>query len=207
MSQTLAVKWKQLCDTLKLPEQQANSVYLTISEAYREKHRIYHTLSHLEHFWQQLDSVENQALITPDVHLAVWYHDIVYRPGRNDNESKSVARLQSDGYMLGIDKATIEAASALILATVKHQSNGRVSCDYFLDANMSVYGASSEVYQTYCEAIAKEHKRVPRFMFRRGRSQFIRQTLASPKIFLTEHFAKKYEYRARQNLSAELGQM
>ena len=207
MSQALADKWQQLCDTLQLPEQQANSVFLSICESYREKHRIYHTLTHVEHLWRELDCIENQALIGADTQLAVWYHDIVYRPGRNDNETKSVARLQSDGYMLGIDRKIIDAASELILATVKHQSNGRVCCDYFLDADMAILGAHPQEYQRYAEAIAKEHKRVPRFMFRRGRAQFLRKALAGPKIYLTEHFSKKFEYRARQNISAELSSL
>lgn len=207
MSQVLEAKWQQLCEHLKLPEQQATSVFLTICESYREKHRIYHTLSHLEYIWQELDTVENQSLIGADMQLAVWYHSIVYRPGRNDNETKSVTRLQSDGHFLGIDKDVINAASDIILAKVKHQSNGRICCDYFLDINMVICGAQPEVYQRYVEAITKENKRVPRFMFRRRRTQFLRQTLSNPKIFLTEHFAKRYEYRARQNLNAELTQL
>lgn len=54
---------------------------------YREPHRFYHTLEHLDDVWQQL---ENRGYSDNDVLLlATIFHDIIYDPRSGTNEEDS----------------------------------------------------------------------------------------------------------------------
>jgi predicted metal-dependent HD superfamily phosphohydrolase len=45
---------------------------------YREKHRHYHTLQHLDECLRHLDDVAPLAIHAPEIELALWFHDAVY---------------------------------------------------------------------------------------------------------------------------------
>lgn len=179
----------------------ANEAYREVSAAYQEPHRAYHTLTHLRHFFGELDAI---PLSDPAVEWATWYHDVIYLPGARDNEARSAELARERLHRMGVEEALIVRIEQLIHATRTH---GPATDDIealFLDADMSILGAEPDRYAQYAEAVRQEHRRIPAFLYRRGRKAFLRETLARPAIYLTEHFRDRVEQQARINMAAEL---
>ena len=92
----------------------------------------------------------------------------------------------------------------MIIATKTHNINGlNEDCKIFLDLDLSILGASPEIYQQYHQAIRKEYSWVPWFLYRRSRKSILSGFLAGEHIFFTSELAK-LEQIARQNISEEI---
>jgi predicted metal-dependent HD superfamily phosphohydrolase len=203
---SLKTRWCQLIATFDLDFSQAEQQFTDITNAHSEKHRVYHNLSHLTHFFAQLDDIPE---IAPEVLFAVWYHDFVYKTGSKNNEHKSANIAVAALKQLKIDNAIGQRVAELIEATKSHQAtsehlNENPQMGYFLDVDMSILGSEPQAYQQYTAAIRQEHRRFPDFLYKPGRKKFLKHTLASEHIFVTPWFQQRYEAQARRNLQAEL---
>src|SRR5689334_15837407 len=67
------------------------SVIDTLSAAYAEPQRAYHTATHIHEVLHWFDTVHDEVgwRSPADVYLAVVFHDAVYDPTRHDNEARS----------------------------------------------------------------------------------------------------------------------
>jgi predicted metal-dependent HD superfamily phosphohydrolase len=199
----LARRWAALVRACGVAPATAAPHLDALLAAYREPHRAYHGVEHLAHVFTELDGV---PLWDPAVEWATWYHDAVYRPGRRDNERRSGALARATLERLGLERLAPRVVQ-LIEATRTHETgNDDLAAQLFLDADMAILGADPATYERYALAIRREHRLIPAFMFARGRRAFVRDVLARLSIFMTDHFAKRYERRARKNLQNELAQ-
>ena len=62
-----------------------------VERRYREAHRHYHTLQHLEECFAALDDMRSDCTDTTAIELALWFHDAIYDVHRHDNEARSAA--------------------------------------------------------------------------------------------------------------------
>jgi predicted metal-dependent HD superfamily phosphohydrolase len=175
---------------------------------YGARGRHYHTLQHLAHLLAELTPY--QAAIGADwpaLVLAVFYHDAIYNPRRSDNEEKSAELAAARLPTLGIPPEATQRCVDLILAT-RHVSHQTLSPDWltqlFLDADLSILGASPEAYAAYAAHIRREYGWFPDLIYRPGRRKVLLHFLAQPRLFQTPDFAARYEAAARQNLANEL---
>jgi predicted metal-dependent HD superfamily phosphohydrolase len=199
---TLEYRWTQLMKVLGLAFNQTEHQYSTVVAAYSEKHRVYHNLSHLKHFFGELDAIPD---VTPAMQLAVWYHDIIYKPGSKRNESKSARLAVATLKHLGVDDAISIRVAELITLTKTHQAQpDNIEAGYFLDGDMAILGSSSKTYRDYAAAIRQEHRRYPDFLYKPGRKTFLLHALAQDHLFMTESFRERFEQQARTNITAEL---
>ena len=173
---------------------------------YREPHRRYHTMTHIEDCLRQ---VEASTDLTTDQHglleAAIWFHDAIYDPTRNDNEARS-ARLARDRLTAdGAPAAFIDEVERLILLTAGHS----VGPDDPLGArlvsiDLSILGAEPERYDAYARAIREEYAHVPEPAWRMGRAAVMGRFLGSPRIYADAVWADRYEARARENIRREI---
>ena len=65
----------------------SSAIHGRLLDGYREPRRYYHTFDHIRHCLAMLDQC--RALLRhPDaVELAVWFHDVIFEPGKPDNRS------------------------------------------------------------------------------------------------------------------------
>lgn len=201
--QDLRQRWMALagryCDSPVL----ALELFEQIARRYSEPHRAYHTLEHIGRLFDDIDAfrIEN-----PGIDFAIWFHDIIYRPGASSNEANSAewARLSlrrfslPDGLMNDIDY--------MIRCTVDHENPAAdAGAQLFLDADMAILGSDDAEYHKYLRNVRREFRRVPDFLYRRGRARFAKGVLDRPRIYLSEPFYRRYETAARANLRRELG--
>jgi predicted metal-dependent HD superfamily phosphohydrolase len=167
---------------------------------YADPHRHYHTVHHIA---AVLDILRAHlgALEHPDeAVLAVWYHDAVYDPTRNNNEARS-AELATTHLLAA--HAPVDAAArvhAMILDT--RHTGPATSPDGTLvaDADLAIFAAPAIAFDAYDAAIRQEYATVPEAAYRAARRRVLREFLDRPFIYQSAAFRKQCERAARGNL-------
>ncbi|MFZ6012044.1 MAG: hypothetical protein ACOYXT_17010 [Bacteroidota bacterium] len=185
---------KKLCDAW----------WQELETAYSHKRRHYHTLSHLQHIFDQVTPYRNKIEDWHTLTFSVFYHDAVYNPLRGDNEEKSaklaVSRLRSINY----PDQKITRCHEQIIATKLHNTTGGFDTDIFIDADLSILGADWPMYEDYCKKIRKEYSIFPGLVYNPGRKKVLKHFLQMPRIFKTREMYSRYESQARANMKQEL---
>lgn len=185
---------------------QRTGLWSEITTAYSENGRYYHTLNHLDHLLKELKPYQNHFQHWNTAVFAIAYHDLIYSVFRNDNEEQSAAmavkRLQSFGF----DAQQTEHCRQLILATKKHEA-GDHDTNLFLDADLSILGASQDNYLLYTNQVRSEYNIYPDLVYKPGRKKVLQHFLSMTRIFKTEPFNTRYETTARINLQWELNRL
>ncbi len=201
----LAEQWLQLCDDLQLKMELRDSYWQEIESHYSGPERHYHNLWHIEELLKWMAAYENQILDKEILQLSIWYHDIIYVPGRKDNEAQSAAfaRLRLPNFNLSTDR--IEKCCQQILATQSHQLLSEdADLAYLLDFDLAILAKPWDDYQVYAQQIRKEFQAFPDPIYQAGRKQALQSFLARPSIYHTPALCKRWEKLARQNIQAEI---
>lgn len=162
--------------------------------------RAYHTAAHVQSLIRALGG---RGVLTPELELAAWGHDLIYDPRAADNEERSAdvfgAWLAAQG--AGEDLQT--QVRALILAT-RHTTPPTTRAEaLFVDADLGILGADPDDFDAYDRAIRAEYAHVPEDAYRAGRSGVLRGFLSRERLFLTPEFAA-LDAPARVNLRRAL---
>jgi len=170
--------------------------------------RRYHDARHLLACVRACADVREWLPAPCEIAFALWFHDVVYRPWRHDNEARSAARARDAALHLGLDEAFAERVSTLVLATAHLADTGRThgdpAVDWVLDIDLEILGAPPEVYDRYERDVRREYFYLLPGTWRHGREAVLRHFLAQPAIYRTPHFHARLEAAARANLERAL---
>lgn len=176
----------------------------TLIAAYSEPHRRYHGLGHVD--WL-LGEARRRAAVIVDAELmgfAIWFHDAVYDPRRGDNEELSAgwaARALPPGQRT-------QRVAELIRMTKNHAVGEAVGdAALFLDMDIAILGASSDVYEKYAADIRAEYGHVSDAAFAAGRSAFLEAQLNRQRIFRTDLYEREHGATARANMAWEIDRL
>ncbi len=201
ITDAFTAEWRNLAQILALPPVLSADILTELQAGYGDPARHYHTDRHIVSMLKQaadLDLKDRHA-----ARLAIFFHDLVYDPLRNDNERRSAEVLKErlSGYTAA-DRLNL--ASAIIEATAGHQLTGDHDTDLVLDLDMAILGQPWPVYETYAKGVMAEYlPYIGVAAWRQGRvSLFLDPILARGKIFLTDRF-KPLDARAMENLRHE----
>ena len=180
---------------------------------YAEPHRAYHTQAHIDAMLAGLQALGETVVHPSVVELAIWYHDAIYDPAGTDNEARSVALLRAE--LDGLAAPVLLAqAELLVRATADHSMPAALPATLeadaalFLDLDMAVLGADRPAYAAYECGIAAEYVPVHGLLpFRAGRARFLRTTMKRERLFLSEHFHRRYDAAARRNMREALARL
>lgn len=142
---------------MKITEQMERLQRLGLSEAifghYREPHRFYHTLAHLDDLYQQM---ERRGVADDDaLFLATIFHDIIYDPQSATNEVDS-AKFFNEHFQG--DAGLKEAVTAIILDTQTHKPTTALS-ELFCEMDLNI------LRQPLAKLIEYEHQIFKEFQF------------------------------------------
>ncbi len=173
-----------------------------LEKAYSSNSRQYHNLNHLSEMIVCYDLYESNLKCPNEVLYAVFYHDIIYKVTRKDNELKSAE------YALGIlptnAKLNKELIFDVICATQLHQHNDNEDINWLIDFDLKILSKDWDDYKIYFEQIRKEYKIYPNFLYNSGRKKALKHFLENEFIFQTQEFRGKYELKARENIKHEI---
>ena len=192
-----------LCKRLGLD---ARGVYREVAACYGEPHRSYHTLKHLEHTLHQLDLVGNRLGHPDAVEMALWFHDIVYKPAGATNELES-----AELFLARAGKCLpgnfVKEVYDLILATAHRQIPRTKDAKYLSDIDLSGLGLPWKSFWKDSKAIREELALLPDDVFYLRQIPFLDILLARPRIFCSDFFYFRYENIARQNIARLLARV
>lgn len=163
--------------------------FLDLVHRYSEPHRCYHNIFHIDRMLLDLKRVEQAAHLVSSINLrwAIWYHDIVYKPGHEENEEISFYICEKAMKQFHFDSAQREIVKTYILATKQHVHQiVPVSADepwirehnLLLDLDMAVLGFQSEEYEQYAVGVKEEYlTRYSLAEFNQGRANFLKTML------------------------------
>ncbi len=193
----LKEKFETLCRNFSEDEELIAELWEEVETFHGEKTRHYHTLQHLEHIYKELESFELSTL----VEFAIFYHDIVYDASQHNNEEISVLYAMKHLNRLGAKQVLQDELLGLILATKTHNSTV-AEHTLFLDADLAILGSNN--YEEYTQNVRKEYAMYDDNSYMKGREKVLKSFLEKERIYLSEHFYKLYENKARKNLEQEL---
>lgn len=194
-----------LCAHYTADQQLADSLWQEIENHYTEKGRHYHTLSHLENLYGELEPYKDIVEDWDTLLFSLFYHDIIYKATNSDNEEQSAELAKKRLEALGMEPERIEKCAGQILATKSHSRSKDKDTNLFTDADLSILGQPTDIYDKYAADVRKEYKIYPDLLYKPGRKKVLKHFLAMERIYKTEEFYGKYELAAKGNLERELG--
>jgi predicted metal-dependent HD superfamily phosphohydrolase len=146
-----------------VPKAVSAPIISNLLAAYQEPQRRYHTLQHIDECLSLLSQCIGACQHPDEVALAIWYHDVVYKPGAKDNEERSAARACAELLALRLKPESVDRISAMVLATKHHKANSAQNPDeqVLIDIDLAVLGAEPERFAEYSRQIRAEYAYVP----------------------------------------------
>ncbi|ADY30065.1 hypothetical protein IX49_11200 [Cellulophaga lytica] len=178
--------------------------WIEIEDNYLSKSRHYHNLEHLDNMISELSKIQSEVNDLDCLLFAIYYHDIIYKPTKSDNEHQSALRFENRIAKTSFNK--LSKCIAQIEATKEHKLSDDNDTNILLDLDLSVLGKSTEEYKKYSENIRKEYRIYPDFMYKKGRKKVLKSILELDSIYKTDYFKQLYEKQAKKNLTLELNQ-
>jgi len=170
----------------------------------------YHSLRHLQECLQLLDRWGRDAAARHEVGIALWFHDAVYDPRRDDNEDKSARWAAKALKPLGVAADGVRRIGRLVRAT-RHLAQGakvRVQrfdgLDLMVDIDLAILGSDRARFEQYERQVRLEYAHVSDEDFARSRAAFVEALLAARPLYRTAIARAELESAARENLARSL---
>ncbi len=202
----LKTEWNCLASKYCEDQQLIDRFWQEILLAYTGKKRHYHSTSHIYNMLLQAEDIKERIVDFDVLQFAIWYHDIVYKSAKSDNEEQSAIVAKKRLKSFNIEEKCLETISDLIISTKKHEVLRSQNGDngYLLDIDLSILGTDWTTYKTYCDNIRKEYSIYPDFMYNKGRKKVLQQFLERETLYFSEYFKSQFEAKARENITKEL---
>ncbi len=195
-------QWQSLMSDLGLEPN--SDTYDDLIEAYTEPHRHYHTTVHIRECLNQLRLSREEAEHPEEVELALWFHDAVYKIPSSSNEEKSADWAVDFLWANNVSGDIVDRVRDLVLVT-KHDAEPRTPDESLIvDIDLAILGVEPDEYQLFEEAIRKEYRRIPRFLYWKGRRGILKEFLSREAIYRSAFYVEQFEKRARENLKSVL---
>jgi predicted metal-dependent HD superfamily phosphohydrolase len=171
---------------------------------YNEYHRKYHTIEHIKHGLNLLRDVEDLCRNYYLVQFAWFYHDLIYIPTYNYNESASAHRAFFDAWQFDFSEEERKEIFSLVMATDHyHESVTEKDEEIIHDVDLAVLGSEPEKYKEYSGQIKLEYM-IYKKNFKKERIKILQDFLDSEFIYYTEYFRDRFGEQALTNISDEL---
>jgi predicted metal-dependent HD superfamily phosphohydrolase len=195
-------RWHTACHGLASVELRDRTFDELVS-VYTAPDRHYHDIGHIADCLRELDEHRHLAVNADAIEAALWFHDVVYDGRRSDNEERSAERADVVLEKLGCSAPMRAEVKRLILLT-RHDcepAEGDVDGQLMVDIDLASLALPPDAFDRNGENIRREYPHVDDAAFDRGRAAMLGSFLRRPRIYYTPWFSRRYEQRARENLS------
>jgi predicted metal-dependent HD superfamily phosphohydrolase len=152
-------------------------------------------------------ALERLARHPAEVEMAIWFHDAVHDPLRQDNEERSAAWAASSLAARGAHEDVVARVTALVLATKHRAEPPDGDAVILVDLDLAILGAAPERFDEYERQVRAEYAVVPVTLFRRERQRVLEEFIARPAIYGTAPMHDAREAQARENLARSIAQL
>ncbi len=200
--------WRCLYTKYSSNQEQGLDFWQELKKQYTGSKRFYHNLTHIADLLTQAKQME-VLIKDPDVlYFSIWYHDIIYKSWRKDNELQSALLAQQRLKTINFPAHRIQACYDQILLTQSHQTeSASLDAQYLIDFDLSILGRPWERYEAYTANVREEYRLFPDFMYRTPRKKALQHFLDRKAIYATPYYREHFEEQARKNLRRELAKL
>lgn len=201
-------RWTELMAALQVDPASTQAIFDDLVGHYLEPHRHYHNLEHVAYVMDVVTRLKPLAKDYQALQLAIWFHDVIYDPGANDNEARSAEYAGWQLSRLGLGQELIAEVQRLIMVTVDHQAkDGDIDAHILIDADLAPLAAEEATFEQQSQAIRREFGHVSDDLYRIGRLQVLSTFLNRDRIFHTEALYADLEEQARHNLARAIREL
>ena len=201
----LKQNWESLTASFCADPALRGRIYHELQTRYQEPQRAYHSLSHIQALFELWQEYQTEFQYPLSVGLAIWFHDAIYQPDRDDNEERSAYVAFDAIEQVGGSPELIAEVVRLIRLTATHDPDPADAPGVVIsDADLAILGSTREKYVQYAQGIRQEYSHVPQDAYRAGRAQVLRGFLDREHIFRTAYARSHWEAQARDNMTSEL---
>lgn len=200
-------RWFDALDAVGAHTGDPAATFAALAQRHAGPGRHYHDFEHAQLVVDHVLALHQPGDDWATAALAAWYHDAVYDPtlppGASEGASAVVA--VADLTTLGVAHTAVGGVARLVCVTAGHRpaagdGTGALLCD----ADLSILGAESDVYDRYVADVRREYAHVSDDDWWRGRRTVLRGFLDRATIFHTIAGRAAWEAPARTNISREL---
>jgi predicted metal-dependent HD superfamily phosphohydrolase len=169
------------------------------------KGRNYHNTPHLIKMWKDYQTITKcySWKQNKDVFLAIIFHDwVTGNPNEIAESKKKVEKVINKNYKHNI-LCLIDATNHTKIQKEKIELNYQNE-KLIHDIDLNILASNPLKYKNYIWKIKTEFKHLTEKEWQIGRSKFLKNILAQPKIFFSEKGNKRWGIKARKNLENEL---
>ncbi|MEP3890375.1 MAG: hypothetical protein ABJN69_07895 [Hellea sp.] len=197
--------WRRLMTACGFPANDA--MHDLLIACYSEKHRFYHSLDHIDACFRHFDAVIETAIYPNEIELALWFHDVIYKPFSATNEEDSAELAKA--FLLENKAAAdmIDRVYDLIILTKDHAAPQMQDAKLMLDIDLSILGAAPHIYAQFEKDVRQEYKRVPSFIFKKKRKEILRTFIQRPQLYNSSYFYERLEAQAKRNLKWAIAEL
>ena len=177
------------------------TIHQRLVRAYDEPPRHYHTLTHIAHCLSEFDQCKSLTTHPDALEIAIWFHDVIFEPGKTDNEARSAGLYQA---LSAEAHATDfrELVDKLIMATLHADcSLDNNDAGYMVDIDLSSFGLPWEDFLRDSQHLREESAHLNDAEYYQKQGDFRSCLFARPQFYLTDFFCHRYEQQARDNLT------
>lgn len=190
------------------------SIYNTVFASMTSDKVYYHTPVHV---LSMLSFAEiNKIELENWEKLAIFFHDVVYRPGSKNNEINSIQIMLAllDGTDIS-ESLKMQSANAIQATAMHLEEEWEPQFNKLMDLDMSGFCSDSEYFMTQNKCIKKEfcsenlsnYKGVSLNEYTKGRLAFLTKLKNKKSIYRTELFLNNFEQKAQENLINSLREL
>ena len=178
--------------------------------AWSEPHRHYHSLRHLQECLQTLERWARDTSERHEIGIALWFHDAVYDPQRDDNEDKSARWAAKTLKELGVAQDKVRRIRQLVRATRRVSPSAKARAvrveglDLMLDIDLAILGSDRARFEAYERQVRLEYAHLSDEAFALARADFVEVLLSASPLYRTEVARAELQAKARDNLLRSL---
>lgn len=182
-------------------------IFEKLWDEYSSEDRAYHNIDHIASLLKEMESCKALIEDQDSFFFAIWFHDVVYKVLRDNNEELSAIEALKFLKECNFPEERAEKVARWIRATGRHDGGEDKDLILFLDADLSILGASTERYMNYAAQVRKEYTVAPDIYYNAGRIKVLQHFLHKNRIFASDFFSERYEVQANINVKEELKQL
>ena len=179
-------------------------VHAKLIERYREPHRAYHTLQHLDECLRLRSNLLGDCESPAEIDIALWFHDAIYAPMRHDNEALSAKWLGQVATQWGLAPEVRLRLHGLVMATCHRAAPTTGDEALLVDVDLAILGADPIRFDEYEAQVRREFRWVPRPLYRRKRREVLSEFQNRRQIYSSEACLHLFEEQARSNLARSI---
>jgi len=185
----------------------SSTIHQRLVDAYNEPQRHYHTLAHIDHCLTIFDQCKSLTTNPDALEIAIWFHDVIFEPGKCDNEAQS-AELYQD-LSAGVHNNEFRSLVGRLIMATLHDGSSLDDSDagYMVDIDLSSFGLPWEDFIRDSQHLREENAQLGDTEYYRRTGDFQACLLAKPRFYVTEFFCQRYEQQARSNLAKHFEQL